>query len=199
MEIYVSTEEIQKALKMISAVAKPNSEDVSGQVLIDADTQGRVVFLGYNGKQSLTHLVPDCQVKKEGKISVSFAKLSSFVNSFSPWNGTTGVKGVQIKQLKHNVSVKITNVFGNGKESKNKLTLKMYPIQNFFVPPPFKEATFSIPSGALKLAISKVIYAINPNSPRSFIQGMNISFDEEHIYFAGTDALKLSEYKAKNE
>jgi len=66
------------------------------------------------------------------------------------------------------------------------------------VPSKFEKADFTINSAILRNAIAKVIYAINSNEQRPFMQGMNIRFTEDYIYFAGTDAIKLSEYKVKN-
>ncbi len=198
MEFFIGISEIQKALKVMGTVAKANADDASGYVLIGASDDNSIIFVGYNPKLSVTHKANDCDIKSPGKVCLPFSKLMSFVNSFPSWDGSSGVENVHIKKLKHGVSVKLINTFENGKQAKNKLNLKMFPHQNFFIPEPFKKTTFEMNAPVLKLAISKVVYAIDPNASQSFIQGMNINFDKDNIYFAGTNALKLSEYRTKN-
>jgi len=198
MEFTIGLDKLQKALKVVGAVAKPNSPEAAGQVLLDIAEDGSIVFVGNNGRLATTHMVTGNVVKTQGTVCVPFTKLASFANSFIFWDGTSGVKDVTFKNLKKNVSVRLTNTFETGKTSKNKLLLKTFPQQKFFVPEPFKKEAFRLRSVVLKLAIAKVLYAIDPNAQQSFIQGMNISFTQDNIYFVATDALKLSEYSTKN-
>ena len=198
MEFNLTLGALQKALKVMRAVSKPNDEDVTGQILIDASKSGTVVFVATDGKLFLTHTIQGCDVAVEGTVCVSFTRLSSFISSFNPAKDGVGVEQVLVKQLKQTVVVKLYEVFVSGGKLENKLTLRSYPTNKMFIPPPFSESTFSIPSAALKAAISKISYAINQLSPRIFIQGVRVAFDETHICFTGTDALKLSEYKFKN-
>lgn len=198
MEFNISIGDLQKALKVISAVAKPNADDASGQVMMGASDDGTMVFVGYSENLSVTHKVEDCDVKSSGKVCVKFSKFMPFINSFSAWDGNSGVKEVCVKKLKNNISINLVNIFDNAKKIKNKLALKMFPPQKFFIPEPFKEVTFEMHAAVLKLAISKVVYAIDSKASQSFIQGMNIAFDDDNVFFAGTNALTLSEYKTKN-
>jgi DNA polymerase III sliding clamp (beta) subunit (PCNA family) len=198
MEVFIPVFELQHALKLLSAVVKPNAKDSTAHVLIDVSNEGRVVLAAYNGKLALTHFIDDCKAESEGKICVSYTKLSSFVGSFPPWADGVGVKDVHIKQLKNNISVRLENTFDNGKVSKNKILLAKQPTHQVYIPPPFQAPTFTINASVLRAALTKVSYAVDQASTRPFIQGMNLKFAEEFIYFTGTDGLKLSEYRVNN-
>lgn len=197
MEFSISIGLLQQALKVMTTVTKPNKEDATGHVLIDASEDG-IIFVGYDGMLSATHKVSEFNIKSTGKVCVPFAKLLSFINSFYSWDGNSGVEEVTLKKLKSTTSVRLVNKFDNGNAAKNKLELRLFPTKKFHIPDPFNETTFSIPGSVLKIAIAKVVYSLDVNSPQSFIQGMNVLFDKDYIYFAGTNGAKLSEYRAKN-
>lgn len=198
MEFVVNLEDIQKAMKLLNSVARQNTDEVVGQVVLDVRDTGELILLCNNGSLSLTHLITDCDVKDQGVACVSFGKLSSFLSSFSSWEEESGVKEVKFKSLKNDLSLSLNNHFAGGKKTAHKLKLKLYPSHKMAVPEPFEETTLEINSATLRLAISKVIYAINPASIRTFLQGININFEDSLIYFAGTDAQMLSEYKTSN-
>ena len=198
MEFTIETSALQRALHVIGSVAKPNSVEPAGQVVIEATDKGDIIFLSTNGKTSVTSVVRDCDIKVTGVVSVLHSKLASFIGYFKPLDGKTGVENVKFKNLKGGVSVNIVNTLTDGSSTKGKLNLKFYEVYKVAVPKPFEEADFSINASILRTAISKVVYAINVNEQRPFMQGMNMRFDKNYIYFAGTDALKLSEYKVKN-
>jgi DNA polymerase III sliding clamp (beta) subunit (PCNA family) len=198
MEFVVNLEDIQRAMKLLNSVARQNTDDVIGQVVLDVRNTGELILLCNNGSLALTHLITNCKVQDPGVTCVSFGKLSSFLNSFSSWEDDSGVKGVKFKALKNDLSLSLDNHFIGNKKTTHKLKLKLYPSQKVAVPTPFEETTLEINSATLRLAISKVIYAINPASVRTFLQGVNINFEDNSIYFAGTDAQMLSEYRTSN-
>jgi DNA polymerase III sliding clamp (beta) subunit (PCNA family) len=198
MEISLELFKIQKALKTISTVAKAGSDDITGQVLFEAKEDGKLVLLANNGRLAITVVIEDTEVKKIGRVCVSYFKLFSFLNAFRCWDESQGVDQVKLKLNKSNLTIRLTNILSNGKKASNLLKLRFFPPEKMFLPEPFKTPTFILNAIDLKKAISKVVYAINPNSPRIFIQGMNIKFNKETISFAGTDALKLSEYSLTN-
>ena len=198
MEFVVKLENVQKAMKLLNSVARQNTDDVVGQVVLDVRETGEAVLLCNNGSLSLTHLITDCEVKTPGVVCISYGKLSSFLSSFSPWEEDAGVKSVKLKGLKNDLAISLDNYFAGDKKTTHKLKLKLYPSHKMAVPDPFEETTLEINSATLRLAISKVIYAINPASIRTFLQGININFEDNLIYFAGTDAQMLSEYKTSN-
>lgn len=199
MHFSISLFDLKKALKATGATVKANAKDATGYILIDADTKGRVVFVTHNGKTAGTHYSDNIEVIEEGKVCVSFGKLHTFINTFVPVDAAgIGVDKVTFKLIKSGISVSFINTFENGKMSKNKITLAKHDVQSMYIPQPFQTPTFAMNAGVIMAALSKVSYAVDPNSSRAFIQGVNISFDEKFIYFAGTNGLKLSEYKINN-
>ena len=198
MDFSIDLGELQKSLRVIGSVARPNTTEPSGQVVIELSNNGDILFLSTNSRLSVTSVVKGCKVKDEGTFSVIYGKLSSFVNYFQPYDDVSGVKEVKFKKNKGGVSVHVENHFVDGSSSKNKLNLKLYDVYKIAVPKKFEESDFTINAAILRNAIAKVVYAINSNEQRPFMQGMNIRFSDDFIYFAGTDALKLSEYKVKN-
>jgi len=186
---------------LIGCVAKANANDITGQVLISAKEDNTVMFLANNGKLAVTDFIKNANIKKIGDVCVSFYELFNFVNSFKPWNDNyeTGVKEVVFKKIKSKkLSVSVKNCLDDKKCTNNVLKLKLFPPEKMFYPKAFGQPNFSISSDIFKKAISKVLYAINPNIPRIFIKGMHIKFNSDYIHFVGTDALKLSEFNVKN-
>jgi len=194
MEFSVEVGELQRIFKALSVVT---STDSLGNILIEAKENG-VNFVANNGSIALECFSDKCIIKKEGVVSIVYDKLRFFINPFDPYNGTFGAKDVKFKVTDKAVNINIDNVYEDGTTSKGKLRLdklNTYAIQK---PKPFKEATFILSSGIMKTAIEKVLYAINPQEVRSFIQGVCMEFDENNVYFVGTDGLVLSQYTMDN-
>ncbi len=198
MEFVVDLVDIQKAMKVLNSVARQNTDEVVGQVVLDVRDTGELILLCNNGSLALTHLIQKCEVKTPGVLCVSYGKMSSFINSFYSWEEDVGVKTVKFKGLKNDLSLSLNNFFSKNKKTSHKLKLKLYPPHKMVVPTSFEDTTLKMNSGTLRLAISKVIYAVNPAAIRTFLQGVNINFDDNFIYFAGTDAQMLSEYRTPN-
>lgn len=198
MEFVLELGSIQKAMKLMNSVAHQNTDEVIGQVLIDARDTGEVILLCNNESLSLTHLITGCEVKNPGVVCVSCGKLSSFLSAFAPLEEDSGVKDVKFKALKNDLSITLKNFYSDEKSSTHKLKLRFFPTGKIFVPPPFLESKFKINSAILRLALAKVYYAIDPKSIRSFLRGINLNFTDKFINFAGTDAQILSEYKTTN-
>ncbi len=198
MEFSVDLLSLQKAMKLFSAVAKATSEDTDGQLFMDIRDTGELVLLCSNKLVSLTHVVPKCDVKTVGVNAILYGKLSSFLFAFPYLSEGVGAKIVKFKALKNDLSVTIDSLAANNKKTAHKLKLRLYPPQKIAIPSPFTQSLFEINAATLRLALSKVMYAVNPSSIRNFLQGININFDKDYVYFAGTDAQKLSEYKTPN-
>ena len=88
----------------------------------------------------------------------------------------------------------------NDKTVKANIKLTGYSNGVIQKPSEYKKTDFVLNSTIFKAAINKVIYAINPvnNFGMGAIEGMNVTFDDESIYFAGTDGRVISEYKISN-
>jgi len=194
MEFSIEVGELQRIFKALSVVSSPDS---LGNILIEAKENG-VDFIANNKSISLEYFSDKCVVKKEGAVSIVYDKLRFFINPFDPYNGTFGAKDIKFKATDKAVNISINNVYEDGTTSKGKLRLdklNTYAIQR---PKPFNKATFILSSGIMKTAIEKVLYAVNPQEVRSFIQGICMEFDEDNIYFVGTDGLVLSQYTMDN-
>jgi DNA polymerase III sliding clamp (beta) subunit (PCNA family) len=198
MEFNVDLQALQKATKLLGAVASQNDDSSDGHVLLDIRDNGDLVLLVSTGILSITHVIHNCEVKSTGNSAVSFGKLSSFLAAIAYINEGVGAKIVNIKGLKNDVSLVIKSTSSSKKLVKHALKLQLQQTQRIAVPTPFTNTTFEINSATLRLAIPKVLYAVDRNSIRTFLQGINISFDKDCIYFAGTDAQKLSEYTTPN-
>ena len=198
MEFTVDLFVFQKALKLFGAVAKASSEETDGQLFIDVRDTGDVILLCNNKNLSLTHVIPNCAVKLSGVVAILYGKLNSFLSAFSYLSEGVGTKDIKIKALKNELSVTVTGLTVTSKTTTHKLKLKLFPPQKIALPSPFTETIFELNCATLRLALSKVLYAINPASVRPFLQGVSLIFTEEYIYFAGTDGQKLSEYTTPN-
>lgn len=198
MECTIDLQVLQKALKLVGAVAKASSEDTDGQVFIEARDTGEVVLLCSAKSMSITHVIKQCDVKVTGVIAVLYGKINSFLSAFNYMSDGVGVKDVKLKELKNELSLTVVGISQNNKNTTHRLKLKLFPPQKIALPSAFSETSFELNCATLRLALSKVLYAVNPASVRSFLQGVNLIFTEDFIYFAGTDGQKLSEYKTPN-
>lgn len=194
MEFSIDVGELHRIIKMFSVVM---TSDSLGQILIEAKEDG-VDFIANNRSIFMEYSSDKCVIKTPGVVSIKYDRLRFFVAPFEPHNGTFGAKDVKFKDTEKAVNVAIDNVYENGTTSKGKLRLDKLNIYAIQRPKPFNKATFILSSGMLKSAIEKVLYAVNPQEVRSFIQGICIEFDEKNIYFVGTDGLVLSQFTMEN-
>lgn len=197
MDFCIETSELQRIVRLLGVVAKVNTSDFTGRVLIEATEDNTVLFTSNNGSTAVIVPSDKTKVNTPGSVTILYSKMKGFVNSFSPWDNTFGTKEFSFISDGNNLNIRVDTVHENGKKSKGKLKLRCFSDMRLQKPKPFGEAGFILNSNALKKAISKIIYAIDPNEARAFIQGINISFEDDEIYFVGTNGLTLSEYKIK--
>lgn len=198
MEFYIDTGELQRIIKLLGVTAKLNTSETKGRILIEANKDNTILFVSNNNSTAISVTSNKASVKEPGAISIVYSKIKSFVSSFNSWNETYGAKEFYFKSNDKAVNILVDNIYENGKKSKAKLKIELYNAFNIQKPKPFGEANFILNSNIFRTALSKVLYAIDPNEVRQFIQGMNIRFDESNIYFAGTNGRMLSEYTIKN-
>lgn len=199
MDFTIGTEELHRIVKMFGVTVRANALDGTGRLLIEATDKG-VNFIANNNSIAMIYFSYDSKVKSPGVTSITFSKIKSFVSSFHPWDGTSGVKEFRFVKEDKSTKIYVDNVYENGNTSKGKLKLTNYNPALVSRPEPFGKADFSLNSTILRLATNKVLYAIDPNTDASFgaLQGMNVRFDEDNIYFAGSDGRVLSEFKVNN-
>lgn len=199
MDFSIEAGDLQKAIKLLSVTAKMNAPDSTGKVLITASEDGFVEFLSNNGATALLYHSDKVKIEEPGQVVIEYGKIRSFVASFHVWNDRSGIKDFNFFVEDGLLYISVVNTHENKKESKGELKLRTYDIYTVQAPNLMKEPLFSLNSNIFRTATNKVLYAITPGqSGTSFIDGMNISFDEEGIYFVGTNSRTLSEYKIKN-
>ena len=199
MEFVIEAADLQKAIKLLSVTAKMNAPDMTGMILIEATSEGTVAFLSNNGATALSYLSDKATVVTPGAAVIEYGKVRSFVTSFHIWDDRSGVKDFSFSVDGKSLYVSVTNTHENHKESEGQLKLRTYDIYTVRPPKAPTEPNFTLNSQIFRVATNKVLYAITPGqSGTSFIDGMNISFDKEGIYFVGTNSRTLSEYKIKN-
>jgi len=194
MEFSIDVGELQRILKVLSVVVSSAS---LGQILIEAK-ENSVEFIANNSSIAVEYFSDKCAVKTPGAVSIMYDRLRFFVSPFEPHNGTFGAKDVKFKVTEKAVNVNIDNIYEDGTTSKGKLRLDKLNIYAIHRPKPFNQATFILSSGIMKAAVEKVLYAVNPQEIRSFIQGVCIEFDNKNVYFVGTDGLVLSQFTMDN-
>lgn len=200
MEFFIETKELQKIVKQLGVTSKTNTTENPGRILIEVTEEKGVVFTSVNFTNSLVIKSEKSTIKEYGAVAILYSKLKLFVLSFNALNeeSNEGVENFHFVLKKNNLFVKVKNKNSNGKISRGSLKFETFKTYTIPKPPEFEKSTFILNSDILKLAIDKVIYAINPNEARKNLKGMFLSIDEEFISFVGTDGLKLSEYTIKN-
>jgi len=199
MEFYIETSELQRIVRSLDVVSKRNTNDFTGRILIEADSDKNIVsFISNNGSEAVTIESSKVKVKTSGELSIVYGKIVRFVSSFSPLENGIGLKEFCFKLSDNHLIISVKNSHENGKVSKGRLKLETFDTHTIQKPNPFKKTNFILNSIIVKTAITKVIYAIDQNETKQFIQGMCIRFDKDNIYFAGTNGRMLSEYVVKN-
>jgi len=196
MEFHIDVGELQRVVKLLAISAVRSTTDSRGRVIIEAK-DGKVVFLSNNNQITVEYTSNESDIKKEGEVSVVFNNLYSFIAPFHPWNGSFGSEKAKIRSTKKAVGIRVESVFEDGTISKNTLRLDLWQTYGIERPSTFGKSNIILNSNMMKVAINKVIPAIDPNEVRGQIQGMKVDFNEEYIHFVGTTGVMLSEYKVK--
>jgi DNA polymerase III sliding clamp (beta) subunit (PCNA family) len=199
MNFSIDSGSIQRAMKALSVVARANAADATGRVLIEASDSG-VLFVANNGYTALSFKIEDVEIKVPGVTAVVYSKLRSFVSSFKVWDEEVGVKDFDFELSDKNLKVVVNNFYSKDKSSRGELVLTTFNPALISRVPEFEEVSFTLNSTIFRAATDKVLYAINPQTDQDqpALRGMNIQFEDENIYFAGSDGVVLSEYQVKN-
>lgn len=199
MDFFIDVIEFQRIIKCMSVAAKSNSADITGRLLVEA-TENDVEFLINNRSTALYYTSTKVKINSIGSSSFMYGKIKTFISSVKPWDGKSGAKEFHFVADEKQTEIFVVNTYENGKVSKNKLKLPNYNTTLIPKPPKFGKVSFVLNSTIFRAAINKVLYAINPSLDFSVavLQGMNIKFDTDNVYFAGSDGRVLSEYQVKN-
>ena len=199
MDFCIETKELQRIVKLLGVTARTNTTSFEGRVLIEAFEDGTVVFTSTGSSTAITITSKDATVRKPGSETILFGKIKSFVNALHPWNGENGTKEISfVGDGEKELLVSVETIHENSKKSNGKLQLKLLKDMPLRKPKPFGKPNFILNSNMLKKAISNIIYSVDRNETRVFIQGINITFRNEDLLFVCTNGLTLSEYKVNN-
>jgi DNA polymerase III sliding clamp (beta) subunit (PCNA family) len=200
MEFIISTEAIQKAIKVLSVVTKANAIDATGRILIESTENNTVELVANNGNTSALYTVEDVEIIEPGRLSVGFSNINNFIMSFRIWDGESGSKTMRFKSSEKNITIVVDNIYGNGKKTKAQLKLVSFNPLLITTPKKFEKNDLILNSTIFRNATNKILYAINQKADYGLaaLQGMNIQFDENYMYFAGSDGRVLSEYQVNN-
>lgn len=197
MEFSIEAGELQKAIKLLSVTAKVNAVDMTGMISITA-SENAVDFLSNNGATALSYHVEKVAVNTTGVAVIEYGKIRSFVTSFQVWNEKSGVKDFHFSADDNLLNITVVNTHENKKISEGQLKLRTYDAYTVRAPKALEKPSFVLNSNIFRTATNKVLYAITPGQGMTFLDGMNIMFEDSGISFAGTNSRVLSEYKIKN-
>lgn len=201
MEFKIETEELQYIVKLLSYSAASNTTEAPGRILIEA-RKNDVLFLSNNGSVITECIAKKCKVKDKGSASIIFGRFQSFILPFDSWNGHYGSKEVRFKTVDKTaesaVYVYVANTMPDGSTFNGKLKLDIWPIFDIKRTEPLDQAQLILNCGLMKAAARKVVYAINPQEVREYLQHVKIDFTNDSVTFVGTNGVLLSEYEMKN-
>ena len=199
MDFIISTGSIQRAIKALGVVARANAVDATGRVLIETDDKN-VRFISNNGSTAITFTADEVDITEPGSASIIYSKIKSFVSSFKDWDGDSGVKNFKFISNDKHTKVTVDNLYNKDKVAKGELKLVNSNVALITKPPEFDKPSFTLNSTIFRAATNKVLYAIDPQTDytQAALQGMNIKFEDDSIFFAGSDGVVLSEYQVKN-
>jgi DNA polymerase III sliding clamp (beta) subunit (PCNA family) len=199
MEFEINSLEFQKIVKMLGIVARVNTVDSAGRICIEVNDNG-VHFTANNGFTAICSNSTGADIKEHGSVSVIYGDVNTFVMSFKPWNGFVGAKKFCLSGDDKQVNITVDSFYDGEKSSKGKLKLSAFNSAVVQKLPLFGEQSFILNSTLFRKAMNKVLYAVDPKLDISVgaLQGMNIKFEKDNIYFAGSNGRVLSELSIKN-
>lgn len=198
MDFRIETKELQRIIRLLGVTAKANASDYTGQILVEVKDDGSIFFASNNNSTGIALLNDKAEVSEPGSIITLYSKVKSVVGAFVPWDGTYGAKDVRFVSNDVGAKILVDSVNEDGEVSKGRFKLDTFNDMRFKKPKPFGKSHFILNSNMFKKAAGKVVYAMDPGEQLVSIQGMNISFGPDDIYFCGTNGRILSEYAVKN-
>lgn len=198
MEFSIDVATLQRAIKVLAVSVRINAADSSGRILIET-TESGVSFMANNGVVAMAFNAT-AEVHHAGVVSVAYSKIKSFISSYKPWDGSSGAKVFLFSTDGNKTKITVDNVYNDGKVANGELLLATANTALFSKAAEFGVPSFTLNSTIFRAATNKVLYAINPQTDYSqpALQGMEVQFEEDSIFFVGSDGVVLSEYRVKN-
>ena len=198
MEFFTKTQDIQRAIKLLSVVARVNTASFEGRVLISADADG-VKLLVNNGKTGMVHTIP-AKVVDDGEVSVVYSKIRVFIMTFLPWDGTLGAEEFHFISDDSKMNIKTSTLHTNGMVAKSELKVDLIEAESIPRIGAVESPNMILNSSIIKTAVDKVLYAVaTKNSLIPYTMCICMIFSDEFIKFVATNGRVLCEYKVKND
>lgn len=201
MKFNIEALDFQKTIKNLSTVVRANTDDITGRIFIYASDKG-ITFIANNGIIGIVCDVKTAEVVDHGNVSIVFGDMYKFIMSFKPWDGKSGTRSFCVSGINNNVKIEVESFHINGNVLKGELVLpRAENTFGIFNIPDVENGTFMMNSTLFKNAMNKSLYAVdirNINFSLEVLKGLNLRFDDDNIYFAGSNGVVLAEYKLKN-
>jgi len=197
MEFFISTSDIQRAIKLLNVTAKMNVTSFEGQIFIKTG-EDNVTFTSRNNNSGLSCVVP-AKIITPGKFNVLYSRMKSFIMTFNPWDGEFGAKEFHFKVNHPKLKVNVEIFYENGNSSKSNLNLDYIKESAFLTPETVEKPNLILNSSIMKSAIDKALYAIDPQGTEKFTKGLRMVLKDGLISFTATNGVVVSDYKVANE
>jgi len=198
MEFFVKTQDIQRAIKLLSVVVRINTASFEGRVLMSAEGD-KVKFLINNGKTGMVHTIP-AKVVDDGEISVVYSKIRVFIMTFLPWDGTIGAEEFHFVSDDSKLNINTSSLHMNDIVAKSELKVDLIETESIPRINSVESPNMILNSSIIKTAVDKVLYAVaTKNSFIPYTMCICMIFSNEFIKFVATNGRVLCEYKVQND
>jgi len=197
MEFFISTSDIQRAIKLLNVTAKMNVTSFEGQIFIKTG-EDNVTFTSRNNNSGLSCVVL-AKIITPGIFNVLYSRMKSFIMTFNPWDGEFGAKQFHFKVNHPKLKVNVEIFYENGNSSKSNLNLDYIKESAFLTPETIEKPNLILNSSIMKSAIDKALYAIDPQGVEKFTKGLRMVLKDGIISFTATNGVVVSDYRVANE
>jgi len=178
MKLVCTQENFKKAVSIVDKItAKQITLPILKNILLETK-DGRLFFSATNLEIGIITKI-GAKIEREGKIAVPSKIISDFIINLP-----------QEKNINLELNGRILNVnCGKYKAKINCLDSDDFPI----IPERKNDFQFFIMNEKLKDIINKSLSSVSLNDIRVEFTGINLSFEENRVYFAATDSFRLNE------
>lgn len=192
MEFKILVEDLQSIAARLSTVVKPNQDNVTSMVMIEAGED--VKFKATDGGTHLIITNDKCEIIESGKALIKLTTLKGYISKFVPLIDNYGTKDFHFVIGDLKCRIKTKTYFQSDKPSYRTLKVPCFEAEYPRIKA-FGDAQLILNSSILKRGMNKVMHCVNPNEVRRSITGVNVSIKDNGIGFTGTNGVKLAEFE----
>ena len=74
MDFNISTDSIQRAIKVLGVVVRANAVDATGRILIEA-ANNEVMFTANNGATAMSFIASEVEIIEPGEVAIAYSKI----------------------------------------------------------------------------------------------------------------------------